>query len=407
MNEPTPDAVTTVIAHLRADPAGFPDVQALAAAADRTVEELARAILHRHHLTPEALMLRARLAKVEHLLREDGATLSAAASAAGFSDRSSTERCFRDAYRISPQTFRALDSATEFEIELPSWLRLEDLRAYWGRDPQSVCERVEGPASSWAVRSPGGPLWMSAHLARGRAQCVLQGPAASQPGTAFWAHGTLLRLLGLHLDPRPFENEIAAGPWRKLIAGRLGWTPPQTATFFDGLVWVIAGQQVSLAAAFSIRRRLHTALGEPLGQGLYVPPSAARVAEAGADVLSRHGLTRRKAEYVHALAEHLISGDPAWNVESWRWRSAPDIEQQLLACRGLGPWSVGYLMMRALGFADCVPLGDVALQRKMKQFFALDERPDNAHTLDYMRPFRPYRSLATFHFWALPDSPSG
>ena len=46
-----------------------------------------------------------------------------------------------------------------------------------------------------------------------------------------------------------------------------------------------------------------------------------------------------------------------------------------------------------------MPLGDTGLTSGLKQFFALDERPDKTATLALMERFSPYRSLATFHLW--------
>ena len=75
------------------------------------------------------------------------------------------------------------------------------------------------------------------------------------------------------------------------------------------------------------------------------------------------------------------------------------IERVLLATRGIGPWSAHYVTMRSFGFLDCVPLGDTGLTAGLKALFALDERPDWTRTLELMRQFIPYRSLATFHLW--------
>jgi AraC family transcriptional regulator of adaptative response / DNA-3-methyladenine glycosylase II len=71
----------------------------------------------------------------------------------------------------------------------------------------------------------------------------------------------------------------------------------------------------------------------------------------------------------------------------------------LLAIHGLGPWSVNYLMMRALGFADCVPLGDTGVTSGLQSLFKLDPRPDIDATRRLMTVFSPYRSLATAHLW--------
>jgi AraC family transcriptional regulator of adaptative response / DNA-3-methyladenine glycosylase II len=89
------------------------------------------------------------------------------------------------------------------------------------------------------------------------------------------------------------------------------------------------------------------------------------------------------------------------DLESWRAREPAEIEQGLLAIHGLGPWSVNYLMMRAYGLPDQVPVGDAALVRSLAEFFGLPARPDAKGTMELMAQFAPWRSLATFHFWAL------
>jgi AraC family transcriptional regulator of adaptative response / DNA-3-methyladenine glycosylase II len=58
-------------------------------------------------------------------------------------------------------------------------------------------------------------------------------------------------------------------------------------------------------------------------------------------------------------------------------------------------------MMRALGFADCVPYGDTSVTSNLQDLFKLDERPDVDATRRLMSVFSPYRSLATTHLWQL------
>ena len=58
-------------------------------------------------------------------------------------------------------------------------------------------------------------------------------------------------------------------------------------------------------------------------------------------------------------------------------------------------------MMRALGFPDCVPLGDTGVTSGLQTLLRLDERPDVEATRRLMAVFSPYRSLATAHLWQL------
>ena len=72
----------------------------------------------------------------------------------------------------------------------------------------------------------------------------------------------------------------------------------------------------------------------------------------------------------------------------------------MLDVRGLGPWSVQYFLMRGLGFADCVPVGDAGLTAALQRFHHLDHRPGPAETRELMEPFAPFRSLGTYHLWS-------
>ena len=107
--------------------------------------------------------------------------------------------------------------------------------------------------------------------------------------------------------------------------------------------------------------------------------------------------SRQKAGYVIAPARLVAEGK--LDLEVLRSMSATRAERTLLAIRGLGPWSVNYLLMRALGFPDCVPLGDTGVTSGLQAALKLDERPDIDATRRLMAVFSPYRSLATAHLW--------
>jgi len=57
-------------------------------------------------------------------------------------------------------------------------------------------------------------------------------------------------------------------------------------------------------------------------------------------------------------------------------------------------------LVRGAGFADCAPIGDVALAAALQKLTGADERPDPDEVANLMRPFAPHRSLATCHLWA-------
>ena len=124
-------------------------------------------------------------------------------------------------------------------------------------------------------------------------------------------------------------------------------------------------------------------------------PTAEAVAQLNYADLTARQYSQRKAEYLIDIARLITSGQLTLDPLA----PASQIEKQLMAIRGLGKWSTNYIMMRVLGFADCVPLGDTGLTTALQQFYALDHRPDVEETTELMKPFAPYRSLATYHLW--------
>lgn len=279
----------------------------------------------------------------------------------------------------------------QVEIETPGSFRWDRLYRYWGRDPQSASEKAEQGRLRLGIRLPEGPVVVSVEFVAGRLVCEVSDPDGGSTQLA------LRRMFGLEIDPQPFERLIAAGPHARLIAGREGQTVPQVPNVWDGLVWVVAGQQISLAVAFALRRRLTQAVGTRLADDLWAPPSPEQVAALSPEDLYGLAFSRAKAKYILGAARAIAGG---LDLESWRDRDPAEIEAGLLALHGLGPWSVNYLMMRAYGLPDQVPVGDAALVKSLAEFFGLPARPNPRETRELMAPFAPWRSLATFHLWA-------
>ncbi len=413
-HDPDRELVEDLVARVRAAVQDFRTVGYLVAASGVGSSKLSELFRRHYQTTPSEMLCRRRVDLACRQLLESDRPIADVAFEVGFETLSVFNDNFRRLQRLSPQSYRRLarerppgggqTQAGRFEIELPGYFRQDRVLAYLGRDPASLTEKVEGRTFAFGTYSGGVPAIVRVEFGDGVACCRVERPAAGRPSEidASGLHAQVLRLLGLVIDPRPFERRAARdAEITRLIRGRRGLSIPQTRTFFDALVWVIAGQQVSLAVAFAMRRRLTRRVGSRIDDSLYAPPTPEAVAALEPADLHALGYSRRKAEYLLGVARAITGGslDPAGLAEL----SATAIERQLLEIRGLGPWSVNYLMMRALGYADCVPIGDAALTRNLKRFLRLDARPDARATRELMAPFAPHRSLATFHLWALKE----
>ncbi len=361
--------------------------------------------LRHFHVTPTDWLESRRIDWARASLEQHEATIEQAAHVAGFDSIEAFAGAFRRRMFVSPGDYVRLAGTDRFEVDLPSWLNPGPLLGYLGRDPKSASEGVAGQRFRIALTVEGAPVGLTVLLGDHAASAEISAGTASRaalpPGTAFAVHGVLLRLLGVHLDPRLFEEQVASDPaLHLLVDGRRGLAISQTRDLFDALLWVVAGQQVSLPVAFALRRRLTRQVGVRLDDRLFAPPTPEAVAVMETGDLRRLGFSVRKAEYIQGIARAAVGGELDLRLTD---RSAVEVATTLTRVRGLGPWSVAYLLMRAFSFADCVPVGDAALVRKLRRFYQLDHRPDVAETLSLMAPFAPYRSLATFYLWAMPE----
>ncbi len=414
--DPDRELVEGLVERVTADVQAFRRIGDLVSHAGVGSSKLNELFRRHYHVTPSEMLSRQRVADACRHLRSTDRPIADVAFDVGFETLSVFNDNFRRLQRLSPQSYRRLAHAESFEIELPRYFLADRVLAYLGRDPASLSERVAGKTFAVGTRlagsrsggpSQGLPAIVHVELDGGTARCRVERPEARQASDASAIHAQVLRLLGLSIDPRPFERRAARdAEIARLIRGRRGLSIPQTPSVFDALVWVIAGQQVSLPVAYAMRRRLTRRAGVKLDDSalpapLYAPPTPESVAELEPSDLHQLGWSRRKTEYLLGVARAIADG--SFEPEKLAGRSATAIERRLLAIRGLGPWSVNYLMMRAFGFADCVPIGDAALTRNLKRYFDLAARPDARVTRQLMAPFAPHRSLATFHLWALKE----
>jgi AraC family transcriptional regulator of adaptative response / DNA-3-methyladenine glycosylase II len=395
--DPDVHLLETLAVDVRREPGRFADAAALVTASGIGTTKL-NALFRRHfHATPAAFLARERVAAACSSLA-GGASVTEAAFAAGFESLSAFHLNFRRLTGLTPGEYRALGSSASFTLALPDGFRADAVLGYQGRDPASVIERVQGNEVAKGMWLDGVPAVLRMRFDADSVICevdAVDGVGAEQMRQA---HTAAVRMLNLPSDSSTFERQIARRPeYERLIAPRRGMRIPLTATPWECLLWAIVGQQVNLPFAYALRTAVAEIAGEPVGGGLRAHPTPQAVASLDYADLTGRRFSRRKAEYLVDTARLIASGELRIDGER---EMATAVERRLLDVRGLGPWSVQYFLMRGLGFADCVPVGDAGLTAALQRFHQLDHRPGPAETRERMEPFAPFRSLGTYHLWS-------
>lgn len=387
-----------LVAGLLLDPGAYRNVGALATAAGVSQTKLHELFRTYYHTTPADMVARARVAGARRMLLHGRRRVAEIAFEVGFESLTAFNDNFRKYSALSAGQYRRLPERPNFTLALPDDYPIARILRYLGRDRESLSERVEGRIWTGALRLGDAAAVVQVELEPGAAHCRLITPASLDAEAAERLHAAILATLGLASDPQRFETQVSGSPeLAPLLDGQRGLRIPLVADPFDGLLWAIIGQQINLAFAYRLRRRLIEHVSQPLADGLYVPPAPEAVARLEPEELLPLSFSRAKAEYVIGAARSVVDG--RLPLHALAGVSATRIERTLRAVRGIGPWSAHYLMMRSFGFLDCVPLGDTGLTSGLQEFFALDVRPGKAETLALMERFSPFRSLAAFHIW--------
>ncbi len=389
--DPVLETIETVVSEVRSDPGQFKDARALVHRSGFGSTRAFELFREHYHTTPADLLLRARLDQAKRELLTRPAPLADIAFSTGFESLSAFHENFQRLNGLTPSAYRELRTTRNFTLLLPKDYPLPYLRRALSRDPHSITERLAGDIYTTAVRLESGPSLITLTLSPAEIRTEFS------HGSALEIHRTVIGWLGLEQDAAAFAQLTRKLGLTRLTRGRLGLRLPQTPSLFDGLIWSIIGQQINLPFACLLRRRLIARTGAPAETGLFTPPTPSAVAALDPGELLPLQFSRQKADYLIATARLIANGQ--LDLHALATMSATRAARTLLAIRGLGPWSVNYLMMRSLGFADCLPLGDTGVTSGLQALFKLEQRPDNDATQRLMAVFSPYRSLATAHLW--------
>lgn len=198
------------------------------------------------------------------------------------------------------------------------------------------------------------------------------------------ARERIAALFAVDFDGAPAAAVLARDPLlRARLAAVPGMRPLGAFAPFELCVRTIVGQQVTVAGAGTLMRRLVERCG-----GALTPEAV-----TGAD-LAAIGMPGRRAECLRALAA-AVAGGRVDLAAPWR-----ALDAALGALPGIGPWTRAYLGIRLGRDPDAFPAGDLGLQRAAgaASAGALAARAE---------AWRPHRALAATLLWSVPARGAG
>jgi AraC family transcriptional regulator of adaptative response / DNA-3-methyladenine glycosylase II len=203
------------------------------------------------------------------------------------------------------------------------------------------------------------------------------------------------RLLDLDADPLSVTEVLGRDRHlATIVSRRPGLRAPGAVDGVELAMQAVLGQQVSLAAARTLATRLVTAHGDVIKIAdpslTHVFPSADRLVDAD---LSQLGLPGSRQKTVRTLAKALATS----NITLDPGADRTEVHRKLLELPGIGEWTAGYIVMRALGDPDTFLGGDLGIRRATERLgLGANPRVINEHA----SAWSPWRTYATHQLWA-------
>ena len=153
---------------------------------------------------------------------------------------------------------------------------------------------------------------------------------------------------------------------------------------FEQLMRAMVGQQLSVAAAASIWKKLVAA-------GLTTPQA---IAEAQDETLRAQGLSRQKMRYVRSLVAH--------DIDFATLTTMPNEAaiKTLTAVTGIGRWTAEMYLLFSLKRDDILAVDDLAIKVAAMTVLGLAERPTPKQLKRLTESWSPHRSAASLLLWS-------
>jgi DNA-3-methyladenine glycosylase II len=158
---------------------------------------------------------------------------------------------------------------------------------------------------------------------------------------------------------------------------------------FEGLAWIVTGQQLSTASAAAIWKRV---------RDLFEAVSPERFLRLSDDALRGAGLSAGKIRTLRAAATEIVEGRlPLGELHD---RPADEAHRILTGVKGIGPWTADVYLLFCLGHPDAFPSGDLAVQEAARLAYGLEKRPDPKALTAIAERWRPWRGVAAKVLWS-------
>ncbi|MFB9448567.1 DNA-3-methyladenine glycosylase 2 family protein [Dactylosporangium vinaceum] len=331
---------------------------------------------------------RAQTARV--LIETTGLGLADIAFAAGFGSVRQFNDTIREIYGRTPSQLRERRTLAETDegvvtVRLPyrAPLHAEALLSFLGDRAVDGIDQLDADGYHRNLRLPHGPGRVTLAIREGHVAATMRLTDLRDLAPAV---ARCRRLFDLDADPAAVDAVLGADPaLAPMVLKEEGVRVPRATDGFEIAVRAVVGQQISVAAARTVLRRLIAADAGyfPSAEELLALPDGA------------FAMPEARRRTLRGLAEAVAAGD--LDLDGGGDRN--ETIEKLKALPGIGDWTAQYTAMRALGDPDAFLPTDLGILRGARAAGL----PDTPKALAaHAERWRPWRSYAAIRLWRMP-----
>ncbi len=157
---------------------------------------------------------------------------------------------------------------------------------------------------------------------------------------------------------------------------------------FHALINSIIGQQISVSAANSMKKKLF-ALKKNI-----TPRTIKNIKKID---LKKCGLSKQKILYINNIADFFIENKKfiyEINISEDQY-----IREKLIEIKGIGNWTVDMFLIFTHGSSNIFPTGDLGFIKAISKHYKKDLPLDDNFLSTLLKRWSPYSSIATWYLW--------
>ncbi|NOX17973.1 MAG: DNA-3-methyladenine glycosylase 2 family protein [Chlorobi bacterium] len=161
--------------------------------------------------------------------------------------------------------------------------------------------------------------------------------------------------------------------------------------YFEAIIRIIIGQQLSLKAADSIAKKVFNYYADK--------PTAEKIAVTEDKTLRSLGLSNSKVKYVKDFSFKYINKEI--KPGAFFRMTNDEIIAELTKVKGIGIWSAHMFLIFYLARYDVLPYSDLGIRKAIMLVYGLKNLPDEdtVKKIAEKKRWRPYESVAALYLW--------